>query len=186
MSQVVNKILCWDGQRWFTYQPSVTMIQIASQEINSVLTAYGTNGFSIYPLFNTPSNNITKVVQSKQWDNPSYLMVKHAQRLFGLIQPNDAMEDSFTVSVDTETGSASSTFTNAFVATWYNNVGAAATWYNNGNEAAIWQSTSNGVTSFKGGIDQSGVIMGLTFSTNATDMTLISAMIAGQQYQVTL
>ena len=182
----VNKILCWDGQRWFTYQPSITMTQIASQEINSVLTAYGTNGTAIYPLFDTPSNSINKVVQSKQWDTPSYLMIKHIQRVLGLVKANDDNVDTFSISVDTENGSKSVTVTNAFAATWYNNANQVATWLTNSLMAATWLTAIDTATPFVEGIDTSGTIVGLTFATDAMDMTIISLMMTGQQYQATI
>jgi hypothetical protein len=182
----VNKILCWDGSRWFSYQPSITMIQIASQEINSVLTAYGTDGASIYPLFNTPSNAINKVVQSKQWDTPSYLMIKHINRVLGLVKANDDNADTFTVSVDTENGSKMIVVVNQFAATWYNNVAQIATWLNNASLPATWFTTTDAPASFVEGIDAAGTIVGLTFTTEAMDMTLISLMMTGQQYQATI
>ena len=182
--KTVNKLLCWDGQRWFTYQPSVTLTQIASQEINSVLTAYGTDGKSIYPLFNTPSNAITKVVQSKLWDTPAYFMVKHAQRVLGLFQSNNAMLDNASISVDTENGSATVNTANLFAATWRTNNGTIATWLTNSNQVAVWDAT--GKTSFIAPIDNAGVLIGLTLTTTAEDYTLISLMVTGQQYESTL
>ena len=182
--KTVNKLLCWDGQRWFTYQPSVTLTQIARQEINSVLTAYGTDGKSIYPLFNTPSNAITKVVQSKLWDTPAYFMVKHAQRVLGLFQSNNAMLDNASISVDTENGSATVNTANLFAATWRTNNGTIATWLTNSNQVAVWDAT--GKTSFIAPIDNAGVLIGLTLTTTAEDYTLISLMVTGQQYESTL
>lgn len=181
---MANKIFCWDGQKWFTYQPSKTLIQIASQEINSVLTAYGTDGTSIYPLFNTPSTAINKIVQSKLWDTPSYFMQKHIQRILGIAESNDNQMFNATVSVDTELGSKSVVVSNIAAAVWLNNKNQAATWYNNMGLPASWQIT--GLPTFKSMIDNNGVLVGLTFQTNAEDMTLVSLMMTGQQYNVTV
>lgn len=175
----VNKIFCWDGQLWFSYQPSIPLIQIASQEINSVLTAYGTDGTSIYPLFNTPSTAIQKVVQSKQWDNPSYLMIKQVQRILGLLKDDNI--DNFNVSVDTENGSVTVTLSNGKPGFWLNNQGQQATWFNNMGQVATWFAEGNPF--FIKSIDATGVITGLTFYTNAEDMTLISLMLTGRQYE---
>lgn len=182
--ETVNKLLCWDGQRWFTHQPSVTLVQIASEEINSVLTAYGTDGNAIYPLFKTPSTNITKVVQSKLWDTPAYYMIKKAQRILGLFQSNNAMADSATISVDTENGSASVNTANLFGAKWINNFGQIVQWENNLGQIVTWQAI--GKTVFVAPIDNAGVLIGLTLVTSAEDYTLISLMVTGQQYEVTL
>ena len=116
-----------------------------------------------------PSTAIQKVVQSKQWDNPSYLMIKQVQRILGLLKDDNI--DNFNVSVDTENGSVTVTLTNGKPATWLNNQGQAATWYAEGNPFFIKA------------IDATGVITGLTFYTNAEDMTLISLMLTGRQME---
>jgi hypothetical protein len=99
-----NALLMWDGARWWTARQSVSLTRIASQEINSILTAYGTDGTKIYPLFQTPSSAVTKTVASKLWDSPSYLSQKHAQRVLGLLQSNANDAVSATIAVDTERG----------------------------------------------------------------------------------
>jgi len=177
-----NTICCWDGKKWFLYQPSKTMTFINSQEINSVLTAYGTDGHAIYPLFNNPSTAINKVVQSKLWRDPSYFIEKKSQLLFGILKSNDNNASNVTFNVDTEAGSSAAvTVSNTFAATWTATGGAAVSWTATGNLAVTWQAT--GTSSFGPlGITGDGSLMGLTVQTTATDLTLISVALVAQQY----
>lgn len=179
-----NAILCWDGQKWWQYSPSIELKFIASQEINSVLTLYGTDGVSIYPAFNTPSTAISKIVQSKLWDRPAYYVKKRAQRVLGLFQSQDENVDNATICVDTENQSICTTTASMFGANWYTAQGSLAQWYTNTGQLANWIAV--GKASFVGVIDNSGVLMGLTMTTTAADYTLISLAITGQQYQTLL
>ncbi len=61
----VNKMIGWDEKNWFIASQNANLIYIGSQEINSNLYAWGTDGTSLYPLFNTPSTNITKKISTK-------------------------------------------------------------------------------------------------------------------------
>lgn len=181
-----NKLLCWDGKRWWTAQQSVTLTQIASQEINSVLTAYGTDGSAIYPLFQTPSTAITKTIQSKLWDSPSYITTKMPLELFGIVSETQADVANLTVKVESESSSQTLNFTNLIAATWLNNVGAAATWTNNAAAVATWQ--ASGLAAFFpnriNGV--SGALIGLTATTTSKDMTLISLSLVEQQHDFRL
>jgi hypothetical protein len=179
--QQVNKLMCWDGAKWWTAQPSVTLTQIASQEINSLITAYGTDGHSIYPLFQTPSNGITKVLQSKLWDNPSYMMTKNSSTLFGLFKSNDTNAASFNFTVDTENGSSSPvTVTNVFGVTWTATGGVVASWTATGGLPVTWQAAGLGQL-LPTTINASGVLMGIGTTSTATDVTLISLTLLAQQ-----
>ena len=50
----INKLLMWDGKAWWTANQEISLVHIGSQEINSQLTAWGTDGTSLYPLFQLP------------------------------------------------------------------------------------------------------------------------------------
>jgi hypothetical protein len=60
-----NKMILWDQKEWFMASQSVNLIFIATQEVNSNLIAWGSDGKSLYPLFQTPSPNITKTLSTK-------------------------------------------------------------------------------------------------------------------------
>jgi hypothetical protein len=152
----VNKLFIWDGQKWWASMQDVTLTYISTSEINSVLTAYGTDGQHIYPLFKTPSTGFSKVVQSRLWDAPGgYTHVKAATRLFGIAYVYANTSPTFTVNVDNESTVAPFT-SNPYVIT------PSATGYFEIPPEAI---------------GQQGIMTGLTITTSAADMSLISVAV---------
>lgn len=106
LGQQVNKLLMWNGKFWWTSQQDQTLQYIASQEINAVLTAYGTDGTNIWPLFQNPSANFLKAFRTKQWMTPmGYQALKAAVRFWGIFKPNNLTVDTATLSIDSESGS---------------------------------------------------------------------------------
>ena len=180
--QTVNKLLMWDGQRWWTASQEINMTLVATQEINSVMTAFATNGTAIYPLFQNPSVELTKTVQSRLWDQPGYFYNKVIRRVFGLVNYNLASTLPMTVTVDN--GVSASTAVNPTIGT------QALTWTNSSGGTIAWTSTQgtltwgfSGISVFQFASAMPGPLAGLTISTNAPDVTLISATILEQVYQ---
>lgn len=180
--QTVHKLLCWDGKRWWTSSQSIEFKQVASQEINSVLTLFGTDGKAVYPCFQRASTKITKTVQSKLWDTPSYIVKKHAIRVYGLFESSATIPDQMVLSVDTETGSTFVTSASLFNTTWTNQFAGPVLWTNNAGLPVQW--ISSGQTNFVSAIDAAGVLLGLTLTTSDADYVLNSLSIVWQQYTV--
>jgi hypothetical protein len=155
----VNKLFMWNGQYWWASAQDVGLTYIAASELNSVLTAYGTDGTHIYPLFQQPSTAFTKTVQSRLWDAPGgYMHVKSATRLFGISQYYSASNPTITVSVDNE----------------------------NGSMASPYSITPSGIGYFvwpPEAVGQTGVLTGLTIKTGAADMSLVSVALADEIVQ---
>lgn len=83
-----NAIMMWDGKKWFvgsTEGLGIELTFIASQEFNSVLQAYGSDGTSIYPLFTTPVAGLNRIIQTKFWSGKSMELVKQIMRAYVLI-----------------------------------------------------------------------------------------------------
>jgi hypothetical protein len=155
-----NKLLIWDGKKWWASRQSKVLTYIATQEINSVLTAYGTDGNDIYPLFTTPSAELTKTLQTRLWDAPgSYLVTKAAGRLFGVARYNSTVTPNLVIRLDneaTDTGSSMAT------ASTYTITGPTVT----GNFVIPPQA-----------VGQTGVFTGLTLQTTAADVEIVSLAI---------
>ncbi len=88
----VIKCLMWDGKKWWT-SPQTGLVNgfIATQEINSVLTAYCSPAqTTIQPMFTTPttSGTMTKYLYSKLWDTPGVFTTKTVREWFALINVN--------------------------------------------------------------------------------------------------
>ncbi|MDE2105456.1 MAG: hypothetical protein KGL39_49975 [Patescibacteria group bacterium] len=181
--QRVNKLFMWNGKQWWSSMQDVPLIFVQHQEINSVITAFGTDGNKIYPLFQTPSVTFSKTVQSKLFSKPMpYSHLKTADRLWGIVQYFNASSPDLTVSIDNENGSAESTYDiTPNVVTCFNNAGNVVLCFNNVSQQVTIFSVAVGIVVFPPtAIAQTGVLLGLTITTNSADVALISLMIAPQ------
>lgn len=181
----VNKLCMWDGKKWWTSEQGVTLTKIASQEIDSVLTAYGTDGTKIYPLFQTPSTTFRKVVQSKLFENPSFIFSKNVLQVQGILNFFTNTATAITVTVDNEGGSAS-----AFIAStgrgqiaWTNDSGVTIAWTNDASDTIVW--FGPGLSIFINNVGQHGALLGLTFDTFLDDVALVSAAMIESNFQTT-
>jgi hypothetical protein len=149
----IDKLFMWDGQKWWASQQDLTLNYIATSEIGSSLTAYGTDGLDVYPLFQGPSTGFSKTVQSRLWDAPGgYTHVKASTRLWGIAYVYANTSPSFTVNIDNENTVAP--FTN--------------------NQYTVTPSATGYFEIPPEAIGQQGVMTGLTITTNAADMSLVS------------
>jgi hypothetical protein len=102
-----NKILLWDGGEWYVASQSVALIQLYTQEVNSDLIAWGTDGTSLYPLFQKPNKFLSKTLSTKLFGSQGPYMAKESY--FVTVQGQNVGQLggalNFTMSVDTEAGS---------------------------------------------------------------------------------
>lgn len=159
----VRKLLLWDGKRWWASAQELTLTFIATWAINTTYLAYGTDGTSIYQLFNQPSVGFTKTVRSRYWDRPGgYTHNKSATRFWSLWNYGTLQSPDITVSIDALSVSRS---TGASVETT--------------DTHTITGPASTGLfTTPPQAVGQQGVLTGMTISTNAADAQLISAAFA--------
>lgn len=175
----VNKLMMWDGKRWWATQQNQTLIFIATQEINSVLSAYGTTGSNIYKMFTTPTTTITKTVQSRLWDVGGYWLANATNRFWAMFQYYDVNYTTVDVLVDNELGSTSSQTVDISISqtvSWVNSASAAVTWLNSSAAVVTWYAMSTGITIVQPtAVAQQGVLAGFTIQTTDMDMAIISA-----------
>lgn len=76
-----NIMASWDEREWFITSQSNMPVFIGTQFVNSVPTAWGTDGKSIYPLLSVPSTRITKKLSTKLYGANSFPAVKLAMSL---------------------------------------------------------------------------------------------------------
>jgi hypothetical protein len=167
------------GKIWWTSPQDVSLIYIQFQEINSVLTAWGTDGTSLYQLFAQPSVNFTKTAQTKLWDKPGgYQFTKWVSRFWAIVQYYSNLSSSVIVSVDNEISSPTSSLTitpNGI--TWLNNSNAAVSWLNNSNQVIAWLLAGVSYSILTPtAIQGEGILTGFTVKTNSADMAIVSMM----------
>ena len=180
--QQVNKLLLWNGAKiWWASEQEISLIYIQHQEINSVLTCYGTNGSAIYPLFGQPSIGFTKTAQTKLWDNPGgYQFTKWVTRFWGIVKYYNPTSPAINVTIDNEISSvALATPVTANISTWLTATSALSTWVTAASVVSTW--LSGGGTSYSVlapiAAGQQGVLTGFTVTTNVADMAIVSMMI---------
>lgn len=176
----IKKLLMWDGKRWWTSQQGVSLTYVASQEINSVLTAWGTDGTSIYPLFQKGSVNFTKIAQSRLWATPGYFFTKTATRLFGLFYFT-SLNGTTTVNIDKEFGSSFVVSIVPPTIIWENALGGVITWANAANQPVVFALPGYGI--FENAVSQWGQLLGMTVVTTDSDLTVSSLTLFSQIWQ---
>jgi hypothetical protein len=73
-----NVLIFWDEKNWFAASQSVNLTFIGSQAQNSVLTAWGTDGSGLYPLFASPSLTLTKTLVTKMYGGEREMIAKES------------------------------------------------------------------------------------------------------------
>jgi hypothetical protein len=159
----VNKLLMFrdDGKIWWASQQDVSLTFIAGQEINSIFTAWGTDGTHIYPLFNQPSVSFTKLIQTKYWDVPGgYNYNKAVSRFWSIWDYFSASAPNITLTVDAV------------------GVDGGGTQYTNSNTYVIPGPAAPGYFCTPAeAVGQQGILNGFTLETNAADVALVGAMV---------
>lgn len=101
-------LLMWDEKDWYTASQSSTFTFINTQEVNSDLATWGTDGTALYQLFTTPSATLPKVISTKLYGQANFLIQKEALGVY--IQAQDLSSDTDgiafdSITVDAEHGS---------------------------------------------------------------------------------
>ena len=163
-SQVNKLLLVRDKQIWFASQQDVALTFIQTQEINSIYTAWGTDGTNLFRLFDQPSAAFTKLAQSKYWDDPGYENNNVVSRFWSLWDCLNTTSTGITLTVDTV------------------GIDPTGAQYTNAKSYSITGPSSTGyfVTPPEA-VAGAGVLRGMTLSTNAEDMALISAKLSAEQ-----
>lgn len=157
-----NKLLIWNGKEWYaSVQGFGPLTFIATQEINSVLTAWGTDGNVIRPLFQSASTAFQKTIQSRYWDEPGgYQFSKATGRFWSVWNYNVAGSLNILANIDAVAiNSGGSTTTDSMTYTIASPTGAG--YFVTPPQA----------------VGQQGVLTGMTLQTNEADVSLVSAMI---------
>ena len=142
---------------WWASRQDVTLAFIQSQEINSVLTAWGTDQLSIYQLFQQPSVAFKKTAVTKLWDKPGgYQFFKFVSRLWAIVLYYSTASPTINVTIDNETGSSAQV------------------------PLPLTPSTTGYCVSAPQAVGQTGVLTGMTISTNCADVALVTAQIQDQ------
>lgn len=146
-----NIMAIWNGQRWFAATQIKTLTLVALQELDSVFTAWGTDGTRLFKLFQTPSTSLTKVFQTRLDGANIPDMVFRVDNAYLTVNLTTGTTGNISMALDTEKGSA---------------------------PAQTFAMTSGGRQILQGDVNPGGayygVLRGFTATTTAADLQLIS------------
>ena len=77
-----NFLIGWDEKNWIAASQSTDLIFIATQEQNSVMTAWGTDGNTLTPLFTSPSAAITKTLVTKLYGGEREMIERNTRTMY--------------------------------------------------------------------------------------------------------
>lgn len=179
------KLVCFEAERkkWFVASQEVTLTYIATQEVNSVLTAWGTDGNSLFPLFQTPSATLVKKGLTKLWNGDSYLWNKQFLRVYSQVADQSGGSGaSITYMVNTEQGNSDSvTLAGVGNLVFVNNSNGVLQFQNNSGENLNFTTSGNSIRMQN--IDSSyGDLMGLQFTSTSKDFVIAAMGIAYQNW----
>lgn len=83
-------MLGWTEKEWFIASQSIDLKVIGTLEENSVLEAWGTDGKALYPLFQTPSSALTKIISTKAYGGPQDYIINQALAFYLRAQDKSA------------------------------------------------------------------------------------------------
>lgn len=173
-------MLIWDGRRWFVGSQESAPIFVNSQEVNSNLTPWGTDGTILFQLFNKKSSTLTKKFQSKLWSGQSEIFYKNVLRAYVEAMDNAGGGMSFTYEIDNENGASGTlSLTNANVLTFQNNSGSNLQFQN--NSGANISFTIAGLSINGQNANARGKLIGLTVTTTSEDLTMVSTGLLYQE-----
>lgn len=155
---VNNEMIMFDFKKFWTTTQGTALTYIAGQEIQSTMTAWGTDGTNLFRLFQNPSNNFTKTVQSKLYANPGYDFTKTGVRLYGMVTAWDWTQP-LEVAIDNQTNANSAVVT-------------------------VQEAGTDGDVFGPYPVGQLGKLMGFTASTTAAEGNLLSLMLREQDFQL--
>lgn len=103
-------MVMWNGDKWWVGSQDATLALIASQESNSVLSAWGSSGTTLFQMFTTASATLAKSSQSKFWaggeKGEGYIFFKKVYRFYFQAIDNAGSGITFTGTIDSDFANA--------------------------------------------------------------------------------
>lgn len=167
-------LLCWDGQKFFVVTQSTQPTLLATQEIDSSMTAVGSDGSTIFELFQTASSTLDKRAVTKLWTGRSPIIQKQGISAYVQLQDNSGSGANVTVTADSTSGSLQLGLL-AGTISFVNNQGQLIE-FTNSNGAVI--SFFTGAEILVGSSNQTaGLGLGLTIESKSPDFTISLAAV---------
>lgn len=180
-----NVVAMWDGKKWWLGSQDKSITFVSSQELNSTLQAWGTDGSTLFPMFTTPTATLNKIYQTKLWPGEGFEVSKQSMRLYTVAEDNsgngftitgtlDYVLEGTGVSVSTQSITINSSSTNTTPNALTTDALVALT-----NDASVALTTDSGPGLTLSGsgstsVNVRGNYIGLTMQSTSSDFTLIA------------
>jgi hypothetical protein len=163
------------GKKWFLSSQDRAVTFIMSQEVNSVLSAYGTDGTRFFQLFATTSGTLNKIIQTKLWAGDGYEITKQVMRGYAMAKDNSGSGYTITGTLDFVNENASSsiavTITSSTIGLVFLGAGNVAIQFT-GLGGANLNFTVSGLTLNGQNLPLRGALVGWTLQSTSPDFTL--------------
>lgn len=161
----------FDGKKWAMATQMPAPLLIAPQETNSDLESYGSDGFHLYKMFQTPSGTLPKKIVSKLWAGKyGFVSRKQPTRFYTEVQPINGTSVNLAMTLDTDAGSQAGTVSFSQGITFVNNSGGVLQFQNSSFGNLFFQ--SNATISWNN-LNGSGLLLGFTVTTTSEDFVFL-------------
>ena len=179
-----NALIMWNGKGWFTASQESPLTFIGTQEFNSNIRTWATDGTSIFPIYSNYNATLFKVVQSKFFQSPTYITIKNALRLWALYSSASGTGTAINFCLDTPVNSICVQATFGASVAWENDSFVVVQWVNSTAATITWVSQNNPINYFETDISQAGELIGFTVTSSSSNVTLIETSALPQVLQV--
>ena len=93
-------LVMWDQKKWWVGSQDAVFTQVATQEIDSQIQAWGNTTTTLNKLFVMPSETLAKTWQTKLWAGEGPIITKQAMRLYTMAIDNTGGGYTFTGTYD--------------------------------------------------------------------------------------
>jgi hypothetical protein len=149
-------------KKWFITSQNDNLAYITTVPVLGKISLFGTDGTTLYRLYNDNTNNISSIVQTALLPMEDNIRTKQALKV-GIEGTNTNSAANLNVTVDSETGSSPSTLLTSLVG-WQNNASQLISWSNASGTIIGW--TTTGYSLFKSDAKQYGKYLGMTIQSS--------------------
>ena len=151
-------------KKWFITSQNNSLAYITSVPVLGKIGLYGTDGKTLYRLYNDSSNTIASIVQTALLPMDDNIRTKQALKI-GIEGTNTNAAANLNVTVDSEAGSSPTVVLTSVVG-WQNNASQIVQWANATGTIIGW--TTTGYSLFKSDAKQYGKYLGMTIQSSST------------------
>ena len=150
-------------KKWFLTSQGNNLAYITSVPIGGKISLFGTDGTTLYRLYNDSSNAISSIVQTALLPMEDSIRTKQALKI-AIEATNTNYVSTLSTTVDSEVGS-SPVITLTSTVNWLNNANQIVTWTNNSLATISWGTV--GYNYFKSDAQQYGKYLGMTVKSSS-------------------